>query len=90
MTKHNHEKCEAPICPHDPNYQNNTWSWFPDEVICKATPKTHIQKVQRRIQKLFLKGKVDGTRYFTSDMLEKIHRVREGVKGLNPDRRTMV
>lgn len=87
MTKHNHEKCDAPICVTDPNYKNNTWSWFPDETICHASPQGHLQKVQKKIQKLFKKGKVDNKFYFTSKMLEKIIRVGEGIKGRNPNRR---
>lgn len=85
---HSAEKCDAPICVKDPNYQNNSWSWFPDEAICKAQPWTHVQKVQKKIQKLFNAGKINNRRYFTPEMLKKIYSVREGIKGLNPDKRT--
>lgn len=87
MRPHNFLKCDAPICSRDPDISKNTWSWLPDEPICGATPYTKIQKVQNKIKKLFLKGKVNGKFYFTSKMLENTKRVAGGIKGRNPDRR---
>jgi len=88
MTNH-YLHCSAPICPFDPTLPDNLdhWCWYPDELICGKQPHTHIQKIQKRIQKLFHAGKISNTRYFSVRMLQDIQRVAGGIKGENPNRR---
>jgi len=82
-------KCSAPICPFDATLNDNlnTWCWYPDELICQKRPYTHIQKIQKRIKKLFLTGKISNKKYFTSRMLRNIKVVKSGIEGVDPNRR---
>lgn len=82
-------RCPAPICPFDVNLSDNlnTWCWYPDELVCQKGPYTHIQKIQTKIHKLYLKGKINKTTYFNVEDLMKIKSVRAGIKGRNPNRR---
>ena len=77
------EECEAPICPLDKNF--NMTVWYPGESFCdaKGYKREHWRIVQKRIAKLNRTVNIKG--YFTVRFVEKITRVREGIKGLNPD-----
>lgn len=78
-----HFCCEAPICPFDPDLEDNleTWCWYPDEKICTKSPFTQIQRTQKKIRKLYLSGLVGLDRYFTSFRLLRIKRVGKGLRG---------
>lgn len=73
--------CEAPICA---GYPTEDLLWYPDEKICGKIPYTKWQKKQRKIQKLFKKGKINPDRYFTVEMLLKMKKVRNP-KGKDPN-----
>lgn len=89
MKEPHSNRCSAPICPFDATLNDNldTWCWYPSESVCQKGPRTHIQKVQKRIQKLYLAGKIYNKRYFTSRMLRNIKVVKSGIEGINPNRR---
>lgn len=88
MKEPHSNRCSAPICPFDANlsYDLNTWCWYPNELVCQKGPYTHIQKIQKKIQKLYLRGKISKTHYFSAGDLMKIKSVRVGIKGRNPNR----
>ncbi len=85
MRNHDYLACPGNICVTDPeNYLRN---WFPDEALCVYRPRPKWLKVQKKIQKLYLQGKMTLDKYFTLNDLEKIHAVRPGIKGrYNPDK----
>ena len=78
-----HLYCEAPICPFDPTLESNldNWCWYSDEEICKKAPYSHIQKIQKKIQRLYLRNEMARDRYFTTNRLLAISKVRKGLKG---------
>lgn len=75
--------CAANICVSDTEPHLRTW--YPDEVICTVRPMTKWIKKQRKIQKLFLAGKIERDRYFTMRILEDMYAVRKP-EGINPER----
>lgn len=86
-----HLICESPLCmdlscyEEIPNWKKDIL-WYPDEVICGLMPFNHVQKVQKKISRLFNKGTLKYTgRYFTYEMLEKVQIVNKGIRGRNPD-----
>src|SRR5690554_3099500 len=80
--------CSAPICADD---VTKHYIWYPDEPVCNKRPFKRFQKIQKRIQRLMLAGKlkaIDG--YFTADQLHAIKAVRSGIKGMNPNRTQII
>lgn len=84
--KHDYMACQSNICRTDPG--NNGTTWFPFEGVCTAGPLIHWQRIQRRIHKLYLKGKLKNieTYYFLKD-LDVIQRVTPSTEGRNPERK---
>jgi hypothetical protein len=86
------EHCEAPICTDD---RTNGWQdnvvWYPSELVCMRKPYTSAQKAQNKVNRMVLKGRfkyVD--RAFTYQMLSNLPTVRAGLKGLNPEKPTLL
>lgn len=77
------EGCSAPLCPLEPLTDSQ---WFPDEDIChsRVITKTSWIKTQRKIQRLFLKGRIDSETCFTIPALGEIKAVRHP-KGIRPE-----
>jgi len=72
------EGCGAPICPLSP-----AGVWFADEPVCRSRKHgagVRWVKVQRRIARL-----TQAVGYFTQADLERIRKVRRGIRGRNPD-----
>ena len=91
-SNHNHLVCEGAVCGADltDDWQKNV-KWFPGDKECGAKPMTHWQKVTRRINRRVEKGTFKHlNRYFTAEMLNKIHAVTNSTKGKDPDRKTWV
>lgn len=81
MNKHDSEACASNICETDPEKHLRTW--FPDEEVCYSKPFKHWQKIQHRIHKFYLKGKLKfPDQYYTFDMLSKKHSVHQGITGI--------
>ena len=70
--------CSAPLCPRDEGVAARTW--FADEDICRLADVPAWVKRQRRVAK---KAALGG--YFTLAMLEQDCRIKEGMKGIDPD-----
>lgn len=75
-------ECEAPICR---DYSTEDLLWYPDEKVCQIKPYKNWQKIQMRIKRLFLKGKVNSDKYFSFKMLNNLKIVRQGIEGKNPN-----
>ena len=86
------ENCLAPICFESIEQDGQSdVIWFLGEPLCLkndlSAPTKYVQKVQRRINKLMLKGRFKyPDRAFTFEMLSKIKKVTVATKGLNPER----
>lgn len=78
--------CQSNICKSDP--KNSETTWFPFESCCMASPAEHWQRIQRRLHKLYLRGKLKNseTYYFLKD-LDAIQRVTSSTEGRNPERK---
>lgn len=86
MKIHDYMNCQSNICQTDP--ENYLRTWYPDEEICIASPRERWQKVQAKIHRLYLRGKLKYLEtYFFKKDLEKIQRVTKSVIGRNPERK---
>ena len=74
------ETCSAPLRPCDPDSLRHAF-WYPSEDICRRRGPGWIS-AQRRIKRVT--SSLD-TGYFRKDMLDKITRVKPGIKGIDPD-----
>ena len=75
-------ECNAPICPLDESSMTNG-VWFCDEDICKRRDFNLIWiKNQKKIKKKCL----DNTDLFTVNMLDRKIIVKKGIRGINPDK----
>ncbi len=72
--------CPGQICYGDKD--KHLRLWYPSEPICSFRPFQRFQKIQKRIQKLLLRGKVTDESYFTFNSLSRIKSVRPGMKGI--------
>lgn len=77
-----YDTCSANLCQ---EWEGESLTWYPDEDICTLKPYEHYQKIQRRIQKLYLAGKIDAETYYTRAELEDKQSVRVGITGHNPN-----
>jgi len=71
--------CAAPLCPLSPL----VGGWYSDEPVCRSRKHgagVRWVSVQRRIARL---PQVEG--YFTVEDLERVCKVRRGIRGRNPD-----
>ncbi|MCD6403340.1 MAG: hypothetical protein J7K98_03345 [Candidatus Aenigmarchaeota archaeon] len=77
-----YNECNAPICPLDPYKCQRIW--YPDEEICR------LRKFSKEIyivqQKKIKKKCGDKNTIFTFKMLSYPYVVREGIKGIVPDK----
>ena len=72
------DSCFAPLCPLRPN----VGLWYAHEPVCRSRKYgagLEYVRVQRKIARL---GGVGG--YFTRTDLERVHRVRKGIRGRGP------
>jgi hypothetical protein len=72
------DECSAPLCPKDGGVALRTW--FADEDICRLTDVPEWVRRQRKVSKKAAPGG-----YFTLAMLRQDCRIREGMKGIDPD-----
>lgn len=71
------EQCSAPICS---DTECKEVVWYPGEPIC--TKPSHIQRIQKKINSFVSKGTFKHCdTYFTGADLNKIKRVKPGLKG---------
>ena len=73
--------CSAPLCPHDKESLENG-IWYPDEEVCRKKGIDWVSK-QRKIQKV----KADETLYFDLESLNKLERIKAGLRGQDPDKK---
>jgi hypothetical protein len=79
------DNCQAPLCPLD---CHDKAVWYPDDDICysKAISKPAWVSIQRKIQRLYLKGFITENECFTITMLQNIKRVGKGLRGMKPEK----
>ena len=70
--------CSAPLCPKDEGVADRTW--FPDEDICRLADVPEWVKRQKKVSRKAAQGG-----YFTLAMLKQDCRIKEGMKGIDPD-----
>ena len=77
------EKCNAPLCPMDPNKEIPVW--YPDEEICRNIEFRDKDLIitQKKIARLNRRHEVQGI--FTFNMLNRPLIIRKGISGLNED-----
>ena len=76
------EKCDAPLCPLDSDSLKNG-IWYPDEEICKYQEVNQLDWIKRQRK---LSEKAQFGFYFTYEMLNHKFIIRNGIKGLDPNR----
>ena len=76
------EKCDAPLCPLDSDSFKNS-IWYPDEEICKYQKVNQLEWIKRQRK---LSEKAQFGFYFTYEMLNHKFIIRNGIKGLDPNR----
>lgn len=78
--------CPGNICQGD--LENHLRNWWPGEAACTARPYKKFQKVQNRLNKLLLKGKLrhPDTYYFLKD-LEKVGRTTHQTRGIPSEKK---
>ena len=76
------EKCDAPLCPLDSDSLKNG-IWYPDEEICKYQEVNQLEWIKRQRK---LSEKAQFGFYFTYEMLNHKFIIRNGIKGLDPNR----
>lgn len=86
------EHCNAPICVGD---QTEDWQsnviWYPGEAVCLRNPLSTAQKAQKKINRMVAKGRFKHIdRAFTYAMLSSLPVIRTGLKGLNPEKPTLL
>lgn len=74
-----YERCNAPLCPMDPNIGMRIW--HSDEDVCSSSDYKDNQAVitQKKIAKKGAEG------YFTYGMLNRDIIVKKGIQGVDPD-----
>ena len=78
--------CPSNICANDP--EASLRSWYPNEEICRKSPREHWQKAQAKIHRLYLKGVFKyPDKYFMLKNLKRILRVTPQTKGIDPERK---
>jgi hypothetical protein len=70
--------CSAPLCPRDEGIADRTW--FSDEDICRLADVPEWVRRQRKISRKAVMGG-----YFTLAMIKQDCRIKEGIKGIDPD-----
>jgi hypothetical protein len=77
------ERCNAPICPMDPDKERAVW--YPDEEICKNREFNDLNFIitQKKIAKINKRHEVQGI--FTFNMLNRPLKIYESISGLNED-----
>ncbi|WP_291492256.1 hypothetical protein [Desulfurella sp.] len=77
------EKCNAPICPLDPNKEISVW--YPDEEICRNREFRDMDLIitQKKISRINRRHEVQG--FFTFNMLNRPLIAKRGISGLNED-----
>ena len=86
MKNHDFMACQGNICQTDPeNYLRN---WWPGEKTCTARPYLKWQKVQNRLNKLLLVGKLKhpDTYYFIEDLM-KVGRTTHQTRGIPSEKK---
>ena len=76
------KKCDAPLCPLDSDSLKNG-IWYPDEEICKYQKVNQLEWIKRQRK---LSEKAQFGFYFTYEMLNHKFIIRNGIKGLDPNR----
>ena len=77
-----YNKCEAPICPMDE--LKDRCAWFPGEQICKSKDFQDTDLIEK--QQTISKKTKDKDKYFTTEMIEKLNFVKNGIVGVDPDK----
>ena len=75
------EICDAPLCPLDKQSLEHG-IWYPDEAICDLRG---CNEVWLKTQKKIAKVETRADRYFNLEMLSRLHYIRKGIEGLDPD-----
>ena len=76
----NFENCSAPLCPLSRS-SLESGIWFPGEPVCKKRGIEWV-RIQKKIDKVAKEHRNHG---FTYEMLLRINRVKEGIRGIDPD-----
>jgi len=76
------KKCDASLCPLDSDSLKNG-IWYPDEEICKYQEVNQLEWIKRQRK---LSEKAQFGFYFTYEMLNHKFIIRNGIKGLDPNR----
>jgi len=77
------DTCSAPLCPRD-RESLEQGIWYPDEKVCKSKEFQNLPWIKR--QKKVAKATRYFSCYWTFEMLKADIIIRQGIKGLNPDR----
>ena len=78
------DNCDAPLCPLE---CHEMAQWFADEDVCRSRAHWHIHwiKIQRKIKRLLVNGRIPGDETcFTLPMLKAMKSVRRP-KGIRPE-----
>ena|SRR3990167_5037857 len=87
MNIHDFQNCPGNLCMTDPDRYSSIW--YSDEAICSYSPRPKWLRIQARLHRLFLKGKLKNPyTYFTLKMLEKRHAIHPSTEGIIPDSET--
>jgi hypothetical protein len=78
------EKCNAPICPLNPDIEKAIW--YSSEEICRNKEFKNLSFIinQKKIAKLNQKHVIQG--FFTYTMLNRTLKIRKGISGLNENK----